>query len=72
MENLKAQCDQSRNYPKNLFRASYEEHLSRHLLDLLFERLNDQDERLFSVDSKASLDFLELNHEGKGTLVLLP
>lgn len=66
MENLKAQCEKYGDYPKNLFRAYDGEHLSRHALDLLFERLNDQDERLFSVESKASLDFWELNHEGKG------
>lgn len=66
MDQVEAQCDSARDFPKNLLLVPRIAKPSDYVLDLLLTRLNDQEGRLFCAESKASLDFFEFDHGGQG------
>ena len=62
MDQFVDSCNAFETYPQNLVHHRTFEHN----LKAYFDRLNDQERRLFHDESKASLDFWELNDEDDG------
>ena len=66
MEQLILSCDRALEYPKNIIPCTVYEHT----LNALFRLLNDQESRLFQIDSDVCLDFWEFDDQGKGMSAL--
>ena len=63
MDQLTASCRQGLQYPHNLPTGEYLDYL----LESYFQKLNENEQRLFSSesDSKLTLTFLDLDHDAE-------
>lgn len=67
MDQLDIQCQCAKDYPLNLADST----TLAYSLESRYTRLNDQEQRLFCVESKAAIEFLEYGHAQQGERVLL-
>ena len=61
MDQLIASCSQGLQYPQNLPAGEYLEYL----LESYFQKLNENEQRLFSSESDSELAFLDFDHDGE-------
>ena len=59
---LDAQCNSAKNFPFNC-RNPY---IQTQVLESQYQKLRDEEQRIFCVESKASLNFLDFGHASKG------
>lgn len=67
MDQFISSCDSAGEYPRNLIHPN----AYVHKLRAYAERLDSENERLFSNEARAAVDFLDFDEQAQSTLIRL-